>query len=56
MCDFLFAIYVTVLCEPSCKPDALSGILHIPLYVAVNFIHYIFFFHYFLICAENHLH
>ena len=40
-----FAIYVTVLCEPSCHPDALSSILHIHLYGFVyQLILYMIFF------------
>ena len=37
-----FVIYVTILCKPICNPDALSSILHIRLYVPVDFIHFFF--------------
>ena len=40
---FLFVIYVSVLFEPGCIPDALSSILHIQPYVLVDFFTWYFF-------------
>ena len=43
--SYFCVIYVTVLCEPNCNPDALSSILHIWLYVPINLICSIVFFY-----------
>ena len=56
MCKFFFDFYITVLCKQSSYPDALNGILHIRIYVQVDFIHNHFFFHYFLIYTEFIFH
>ena len=56
-----FVLNVTLLCEPNCNADGLSSILHLRLYVPVDFIYDIFFFRYCsiffrnLFSIENHL-
>ena len=58
--SYFFVIYVTILCEPSYSPDALSSILHARFHIPVDFINDVLFFRYIsffqnLLSDENHL-